>query len=47
MLNKTLKWRKEMKIDSVLDEDFGSDLAFAAYMSGVTTYMVCLMEKML
>jgi hypothetical protein len=27
MLKKTLKWRKEMKIDSILDEDFGSELA--------------------
>ncbi|CAJ2657865.1 unnamed protein product [Trifolium pratense] len=35
MLKKTLKWRKEMKIDSILDEDFGSDLASAAYMNGV------------
>ncbi|KEH37089.1 putative cellular retinaldehyde binding/alpha-tocopherol transport, GOLD domain, CRAL/TRIO [Medicago truncatula] len=35
MLKKTLKWRKEMKIDSVLEEDFGSDLASAAYMNGV------------
>ena len=35
MLKKTLKWRKESKIDSVVDEDFGSDLASAAYMNGV------------
>lgn len=35
MLKKTLKWRKEMKIDSILDEDFGSDLESAAYMNGV------------
>ncbi|KAJ1420866.1 GOLD domain [Sesbania bispinosa] len=35
MLKKTLKWRKEAKIDSVVDEDFGSDLASAAYMNGV------------
>lgn len=35
MLKKTLKWRKEMKIDSVLDEVFDSDLASAAYMNGV------------
>lgn len=35
MLKKTLKWRKEQKIDSVIDEDFGSDLASAAYMNGV------------
>lgn len=35
MLKKTLKWRKESKIDSVVDEDFGSELASAAYMNGV------------
>lgn len=35
MLKKTLKWRKESKVDSVLDEDFGSGLATAAYMNGV------------
>lgn len=35
MLKKTLKWRKESKIDSVLDEEFDSDLASAAYMNGV------------
>lgn len=35
MLKKTLKWRKESKIDSLVDEDFGSDLASAAYMNGV------------
>ncbi|KAK7412845.1 hypothetical protein VNO78_04515 [Psophocarpus tetragonolobus] len=35
MLKKTLKWRKESKIDSVVDEDFGSDLASAAYMNGL------------
>lgn len=35
MLKKTLKWRKEMKIDSILDEDFGFDLESAAYMNGV------------
>ncbi|KAL0442392.1 UNVERIFIED_CONTAM: Patellin-4 [Sesamum latifolium] len=35
MLKKTLQWRKEFKIDSILDEEFGADLASAAYMSGV------------
>ncbi|KAK4488078.1 hypothetical protein RD792_003820 [Penstemon davidsonii] len=35
MLEKTLQWRKEFKIDSILDEDLGSDLDCAAYMSGV------------
>ncbi|KAF8092840.1 hypothetical protein N665_0400s0039 [Sinapis alba] len=35
MLKKTLKWRKEQKIDSVLGEDFGEDLASASYMNGL------------
>ncbi|KAL2341587.1 hypothetical protein Fmac_009527 [Flemingia macrophylla] len=35
MLKKTLRWRKESKIDSVVDQDFDSHLASAAYMSGV------------
>ncbi|KAL0352748.1 UNVERIFIED_CONTAM: Patellin-4 [Sesamum angustifolium] len=35
MLKKTLQWRKEFKIDSILDEEFGADLASAAYMSGI------------
>ncbi|KAI8553194.1 hypothetical protein RHMOL_Rhmol06G0325200 [Rhododendron molle] len=35
MLRNTLQWRKKFKIDSVLDEDFGSDLDSAAYISGV------------
>ncbi|KAG8385177.1 hypothetical protein BUALT_Bualt03G0014800 [Buddleja alternifolia] len=35
MLKKTLQWRKEFKIDSILDEEFETDLASAAYMSGV------------
>ncbi|KAG5134038.1 hypothetical protein JHK82_025226 [Glycine max] len=35
MLKKTFKWRKESKIDSAVDDDFGSDLASAAYMNGV------------
>ncbi|CAL0334486.1 unnamed protein product [Lupinus luteus] len=34
MLKKTLIWRKESNIDSILDEDFGSDLASTAYMLG-------------
>ncbi|XP_073134587.1 patellin-4 [Henckelia pumila] len=34
MLEKTLRWRKEFKIDSILDEEFGSDLTSAAYLSG-------------
>ncbi|XP_059667830.1 patellin-4 [Cornus florida] len=35
MLKKTLQWRKEFNIDSILNEDLGTDLASAAYMSGV------------
>lgn len=35
MLKKTLQWRKESKIDSILEEDLGSDLSSAAYMNGV------------
>ncbi|KAK7246187.1 hypothetical protein RIF29_41047 [Crotalaria pallida] len=35
MLKKTLIWRKESKIDSIVDEVLASDLASAAYMSGV------------
>ncbi|XP_060193171.1 patellin-4 [Lycium barbarum] len=35
MLKKTLEWRKEFKIQSILEEDLGSDLAPAAYMSGI------------
>ncbi|KAE9599194.1 hypothetical protein Lal_00043860 [Lupinus albus] len=34
MLKKTLKWRKESNIDSIVDEDFGSDLASTAYILG-------------
>ncbi|XP_073301847.1 patellin-4-like [Primulina huaijiensis] len=34
MIEKTLRWRKEYKIDSILDEEFGSDLTSAAYLSG-------------
>ncbi|TMX01676.1 hypothetical protein EJD97_023934 [Solanum chilense] len=35
MLKKTLQWRKDFNIQSILEEDLGSDLAPAAYMSGV------------
>lgn len=35
MIKKTLLWRKESNIDSILVEDLGCDLASAAYMSGV------------
>ena len=35
MLKKTLKWRKESKIDTLVDEDFGPELGSAAYMNGV------------
>ncbi|XP_073056166.1 patellin-4-like [Primulina eburnea] len=35
MLQKTLQWRIEFKIDSILDEEFGSDLTSAAYQSGI------------
>ncbi|KAK4491542.1 hypothetical protein RD792_002294 [Penstemon davidsonii] len=35
MLKKTLEWRKEFKIDSILDEEFGADFDSVAYMSGV------------
>lgn len=35
MLKKTLKWRKQHKIDSILGEDFGEDLAPATSMNGV------------
>lgn len=43
MLRKTLQWRKELKIDLVLDEDLGTDLASASYMSGVDRegYPIC------
>nr|XP_033511517.1 patellin-4 isoform X2 [Nicotiana tomentosiformis] len=34
MLKKTLQWRKDFKIESILEEDLGSDLAPTAYMSG-------------
>ncbi|XP_055806264.1 patellin-4 [Solanum dulcamara] len=35
MLKKTLQWRKDFKIQSILEEELGSDLAPAAYMSGI------------
>ncbi|XP_050369774.1 LOW QUALITY PROTEIN: patellin-4 [Argentina anserina] len=35
MLKKTLQWRKESKIDSVLEEEICSDLSSAAYLNGV------------
>ncbi|OIW13924.1 hypothetical protein TanjilG_31813 [Lupinus angustifolius] len=34
MLKKTLQWRKESNIDSIVDEEFDSDLASTAYMLG-------------
>lgn len=34
MLRKTLQWRKDLKIDSILDEDLGSELGSVAYMDG-------------
>lgn len=35
MLKKTIQWRKDINMDSILEEDFGSDLSSAAYMNGV------------
>lgn len=35
MLKKTLQWRKDSKIDSILEEDFSEDLSSAAYINGV------------
>ncbi|KAJ0018427.1 hypothetical protein Pint_11338 [Pistacia integerrima] len=35
MLKKSLQWRKENNIDSILEEDVGADLGSAAYMYGV------------
>lgn len=35
MLKKTLQWRKESNMDSILEEDLGSDLTAAAFMNGV------------
>ncbi|CAA0832270.1 Patellin-4 [Striga hermonthica] len=34
MLTKTLQWRKEFKVHTILDEEFGPDLGPVAYMSG-------------
>ncbi|KAG8365269.1 hypothetical protein BUALT_Bualt18G0086800 [Buddleja alternifolia] len=34
MLKNTLEWRKENKIDSILDEDFGNDYDSLSYMAG-------------
>ncbi|XP_022716510.1 patellin-4 [Durio zibethinus] len=35
MLKNTLQWRKDGKIDSILNEEFGADLGSAAYMNGI------------
>ncbi|KAJ6951043.1 hypothetical protein NC651_004639 [Populus alba x Populus x berolinensis] len=35
MLKKTLQWRKESNIDSLLDEEIGVDLSSAFYMNGI------------
>ena len=35
MLRKTLQWRKEAEIDSILDDELCADLSSAAYMNGV------------
>jgi hypothetical protein len=35
MLKKTLQWRKESSIDSLLDEEIGVDLSSAFYMNGI------------
>ncbi|GMN64868.1 hypothetical protein TIFTF001_033937 [Ficus carica] len=35
MLKKTLQWRKDSKIDSILDEELWTDLSSAAYINGV------------
>ncbi|KAJ4702846.1 patellin-4 [Melia azedarach] len=35
MLKKTVQWRKENNIDSILDEDLGDDLSSVAHMNGV------------
>jgi hypothetical protein len=36
MLEKTLQWRKEVKMDSILEEKFEDDFSRAAYMNGGT-----------
>lgn len=43
MLKKTLQWRKEFKIDTILEEQFEADLSSAAYMCGVDrqSHTVC------
>ena len=35
MLKKTLQWRKDSKIDSILDEELCLDLSSAAYVNGI------------
>ncbi|XP_059438080.1 patellin-4 [Corylus avellana] len=35
MLRKTLQWRREAEIDSILDDELCADLSSAAYMNGV------------
>ncbi|GKV03920.1 hypothetical protein SLEP1_g16153 [Rubroshorea leprosula] len=35
MLRKTMQWRKDFNIDSILDENLGADLSSVAYMNGV------------
>ncbi|KAK9151249.1 hypothetical protein Syun_009558 [Stephania yunnanensis] len=35
MLRNTLRWRKENKIDSILEEELGGDLSQVAYMDGM------------
>ncbi|KAL0407131.1 UNVERIFIED_CONTAM: Patellin-4 [Sesamum latifolium] len=35
MLRNTLQWRKEQKIDTILDEDFGNDYDSVGYMKGL------------
>ncbi|XP_042479096.1 patellin-4-like [Macadamia integrifolia] len=35
MLKNTLQWRKDLNIDLILNEDFGSDLNSVAYMNGI------------
>ncbi|GMH31043.1 hypothetical protein Nepgr_032886 [Nepenthes gracilis] len=34
MLKKTLQWRKKNKLDSIMEEDFGTDLSSAAHLNG-------------
>ncbi|XP_077253341.1 sec14p-like phosphatidylinositol transfer family protein [Tasmannia lanceolata] len=35
MLKNTLQWRKEFKMDTILDEDFGTHLSSVAFMNGL------------